>query len=258
MDAVNATILKTTIEAIPVLTEENFSTWKTRITALFKLGGLKDQIINGEPELEDDDNTILCAVIIAKLSSTTHKNLVNSANEENTILLWKSILKQFISNEPSNRAQVYNSFANIVFNIASRLPEPFGNPQVDNYGFQGSNYLTDQQARNCTSVQGNGYTNKTVKNYGAPAANHHLPNAPPNQYYPPHTHGAPLATSLQLANQYSTHPNQDSHYVQPAHSHPTDPAYQPFQTPSRPGQLCLCPVTPHGSPGTSSKLFLQT
>jgi hypothetical protein len=28
MDAVNATILKTTIEAIPVLTEENFSTWK--------------------------------------------------------------------------------------------------------------------------------------------------------------------------------------------------------------------------------------
>ncbi|KAA1070503.1 hypothetical protein PGT21_013757 [Puccinia graminis f. sp. tritici] len=41
MDAVNPTILKTTIEAIPVLTEENFSSWKTRITALFKLGGVE-------------------------------------------------------------------------------------------------------------------------------------------------------------------------------------------------------------------------
>jgi hypothetical protein len=82
MDAINSTILKTTIEAIPVLTEENFSTWKTRITALFKLGGLKDQIINGEPDLEEVDNTILCAIILAKLSTTTHKNVVNSTNEE--------------------------------------------------------------------------------------------------------------------------------------------------------------------------------
>ncbi|PLW56071.1 hypothetical protein PCANC_03904 [Puccinia coronata f. sp. avenae] len=53
MDAVNATILKKTIEAILVLTKEKSPTWKTRITALFKLGGLKDQIVNGEPPLQD-------------------------------------------------------------------------------------------------------------------------------------------------------------------------------------------------------------
>ncbi|KAI7938627.1 hypothetical protein MJO28_014207 [Puccinia striiformis f. sp. tritici] len=115
MDAVNPTVLKTTIEAIPVLTEDNFSTWKTRITALFKLGGLKDQIINGEPALNDTDNTILCAIIIAKLSTTTHKNVVNSTNEEDAQLLWRNILRRFISNEPSNRARVYFSFASIVF-----------------------------------------------------------------------------------------------------------------------------------------------
>ncbi|POV99276.1 hypothetical protein PSTT_13901, partial [Puccinia striiformis] len=113
MDAVNPTVLKTTIEAIPVLTEDNFSTWKTRITALFKLGGLKDQIINGEPALNDTDNTILCAIIIAKLSTTTHKNVVNSTNEEDAQLLWRNILRRFISNEPSNRARVYFSFASI-------------------------------------------------------------------------------------------------------------------------------------------------
>jgi hypothetical protein len=102
MDAVNPTILKTTIEAILVLTKENFSTWKTCISALFKLGVLKDHIINGEPALVDDDNTILCAIILAKLSNTTHKNVVNSTKEEDAQLLWKSILKRFVSNEPSN------------------------------------------------------------------------------------------------------------------------------------------------------------
>ncbi|KAA1085714.1 hypothetical protein PGT21_017043 [Puccinia graminis f. sp. tritici] len=119
MDAINPTILKTTIEAIPVLTEENFLTWKTRITALFKLGGLKDQILTGEPALEDVENSILCAVIIAKLSTTTHKNVVNSTNEEDTQLLWKNILKRFISNEPSNRTRVYNSFASITFDSSN-------------------------------------------------------------------------------------------------------------------------------------------
>ncbi|KAA1079616.1 hypothetical protein PGT21_017518 [Puccinia graminis f. sp. tritici] len=115
MDAVNPTILKTTIEAIPVLTEENFLAWKTQITALFKLGGLKDKIIDGEPALDDVDNTILCAIILAKLLTTTHKNVVTSTNEENAQLLWKSILKRFISNEPLNRARVYNSFASFIF-----------------------------------------------------------------------------------------------------------------------------------------------
>jgi hypothetical protein len=119
MDTINPSILKTTIEAIPVLTKDSFATWRTQITALFKLGGLKDQIINGEPALEDDDNTILCAIILAKLSTTTHNNVVNSTNEANATELWKSILKHFVSTEPSNRARVYNLFANITFDASN-------------------------------------------------------------------------------------------------------------------------------------------
>ncbi|KNZ56888.1 hypothetical protein VP01_2294g5 [Puccinia sorghi] len=119
MDQVNATILKTTIEAIPTLTEENFSSWRTRITALFKLGGIKDQMLTGAPELEEDDNTTLCAVILSKLSTTTQNNVVTSENEDNAQLLWKAILKRFISSEPSNRARVYNQFANIKFDISN-------------------------------------------------------------------------------------------------------------------------------------------
>lgn len=119
MDEVNPTILKTTIEAIPMLSEENFSSWRTQITALFKFGGVKDQMINGEPALEESDNTILCAIIIAKLSSTTHNNIVNSTNEDDTQELWKGITKRFISSKPLNRARVYNLFANISFDASN-------------------------------------------------------------------------------------------------------------------------------------------
>lgn len=102
MEDINSTILKTTIESIPMLTEENFSSWRTRITALFKLGGLKDKILNGQPVLEESDNTSVCAIIIAKLSPTSHSNVVTSENKDDAQKLWKAITKRFVSSEPSN------------------------------------------------------------------------------------------------------------------------------------------------------------
>ncbi|KNZ51211.1 hypothetical protein VP01_4048g3 [Puccinia sorghi] len=119
MDSINSTILKTTIEAIPLLSKENFPSWRTQITALLKLGGLKDQILNGQPALSEDDNTILCAIILSKLSTHTQNNLVTSKNKDNAQLLWKAIMKRFILSESSNRARVYNYFANITFDISN-------------------------------------------------------------------------------------------------------------------------------------------
>ncbi|KNZ49070.1 hypothetical protein VP01_522g2 [Puccinia sorghi] len=98
MNEINPTILKTTIEAIPVLNEDNFSSLRTRITALFKLGRLKDQI--------------LAAIILAKLSTVTHNNVVTSSKKDDT-LAWKAIQKRFISSEPLNRARVYNQFEKV-------------------------------------------------------------------------------------------------------------------------------------------------
>ncbi|KNZ49893.1 hypothetical protein VP01_4712g1, partial [Puccinia sorghi] len=74
---------------------------------------------NGEPALDESDNTILCAIIIAKLSATTHNDIVNSTNEDDAQELWKSIIKRFISSELSNRARVYNLFANISFDASN-------------------------------------------------------------------------------------------------------------------------------------------
>ncbi|KNZ50406.1 hypothetical protein VP01_4440g2 [Puccinia sorghi] len=77
MDKINPTILKTTIKAIPALTEEKFYSWRTWITTLFKPGVIKDNMINGKPALDDNNNTILCAIILAKLSATTHTRVYN-------------------------------------------------------------------------------------------------------------------------------------------------------------------------------------
>jgi hypothetical protein len=87
MDDVNPTILKMSMEAIPTLTKENFSSWRTQITALFKQDGLKGHMINGEPARKENDNTILCAIIITKISPATHSNMVNTINEVNAQLL---------------------------------------------------------------------------------------------------------------------------------------------------------------------------
>ncbi|KNZ53755.1 hypothetical protein VP01_3143g5 [Puccinia sorghi] len=73
MDKINPTILKATIEAIPVLTEETFSSWQTCITVLCKLGGVKNQMLEGNPSLDKDDNTTLCSISFSKLSKSIQK-----------------------------------------------------------------------------------------------------------------------------------------------------------------------------------------
>jgi CRISPR/Cas system-associated protein Cas10 (large subunit of type III CRISPR-Cas system) len=76
-------------------------------------------MLDGQPALDDNNNTILCAILLAKLSASTHSNVVNSGNEDNAQELWKSIMKRFISSEPSNRACVYIGFANITFDVSN-------------------------------------------------------------------------------------------------------------------------------------------
>lgn len=115
MDEINPTILKTTLEAIPVLTEDNFTIWKTRINSLLNLAKLKEIIGSSTEELEDTDNTILTSILISKLSPSIHTTIVSAGNEESAKEIWRAIHKHFVSSQPSNRAQVYSQFASIVF-----------------------------------------------------------------------------------------------------------------------------------------------
>ncbi|KNZ58727.1 hypothetical protein VP01_1873g2 [Puccinia sorghi] len=63
------------------------------INALLKLGHVNNNMLNGQPKLEEDDNTTLCAVILSKLSTTIQRKIVTFKKKDNTQLLWKAILK---------------------------------------------------------------------------------------------------------------------------------------------------------------------
>ncbi|KNZ44893.1 hypothetical protein VP01_8725g2 [Puccinia sorghi] len=115
MDSINPTVMKATIESIPILTEENFSSWKIQITSLFKLGKVKDKMYNGSPQLDEEDNTLLTAIILSKISPGTHANIINSTNSEDAQQLWKALTNCFAFSKLSNRARVYNQFLSITY-----------------------------------------------------------------------------------------------------------------------------------------------
>ncbi|EFP79201.1 uncharacterized protein PGTG_05522 [Puccinia graminis f. sp. tritici CRL 75-36-700-3] len=114
-----------TIEAILVLTVDNLSRWKTQITAFFKLGTVKENILKGEPLLEEMDNTILCALLLTKYCGPPTA-MVNLTNKNNALLIWKSIMKHFMPSELSNQAQVCNQLPNITFDW-SNIENSFDN-----------------------------------------------------------------------------------------------------------------------------------
>lgn len=116
MDDINPTILKTTIEAIPLLTEDNFTIWRTRMNTLLNLAKLKDTMSSDNLQLSPEDNTILSSILISKLSGSTHTTIINSTSEEDAKLIWKDILKHFVSAQPANRARIYILFKNITYN----------------------------------------------------------------------------------------------------------------------------------------------
>lgn len=115
MDDINPTILKTTLEAIPVLTEENFTIWKTRINSLLNLALLKDTIGSNTEELTATDNSILTSILISKLSPSVHTTVITVQNEESAKEIWRAIHKHFVSSQPLNQAQIYSQFSSITF-----------------------------------------------------------------------------------------------------------------------------------------------
>lgn len=126
MDNINPTILKTTIEAIPILTEDNFTIWRTRITTLLNFAQLKDAIGSDSESLSPTDNSILTLILISKLSSPVHTNLITAQNKESAKEIWKAILKHFVSSKPLNWDRVYSQFSSISFdenNIQSFITE---------------------------------------------------------------------------------------------------------------------------------------
>ncbi|KAA1124131.1 hypothetical protein PGTUg99_050209 [Puccinia graminis f. sp. tritici] len=116
MDKINAMILKTAIEAIPLLTQDNYSMWNSRMMNFFELQKIKDTFIKEDKEnLTGDDELQARTILISKLDPSIQSNVINHENNSNVILIWKSIVHHFASTQAANRARVWNHFSSLPF-----------------------------------------------------------------------------------------------------------------------------------------------
>lgn len=116
-DGFRQAMLKTALDTIPQLTEENYSTWKDKMTALLDLRGVLNTLQSGAKNstLTTEVNAELKLLIISKMDIVTHNNIVTAENRGSAKLLWKAITERFASSQASNRAQIFNEFLYVKF-----------------------------------------------------------------------------------------------------------------------------------------------
>jgi hypothetical protein len=114
-DGFRQAMLKTAMETIPQLTEENYSIWKDKMTALLKLRGVLAALNNSEVPLGESDNVELTLLIISKMDSVKHNKVVTADNRDLAQKLWSSIKEQFASSQASNQARIFNNFLYVKF-----------------------------------------------------------------------------------------------------------------------------------------------
>ncbi|KNE96871.1 hypothetical protein PSTG_09855 [Puccinia striiformis f. sp. tritici PST-78] len=122
MERINSTILKTALEAIPLLTVDNYSLWKNCIGNMLDLQGLCDSLTAEDGSLTNMKDVVesykvqLRTIIISKLDSSIHPNVINHENEIKAQDIWTSITSYFASTQPSNRARVFTELFDLAFN----------------------------------------------------------------------------------------------------------------------------------------------
>ncbi|POW01580.1 hypothetical protein PSTT_12373 [Puccinia striiformis] len=115
MDRTNTVIFETLIKATPLLTDDNFSMWKSKVLAIFEYLSVKKVFTKGEGQLSTEIELVLRMLLLSKLDEKVHKRVINPVNEEDTLLIWKSIIDEFASNEAANQERIWNEFAHLPF-----------------------------------------------------------------------------------------------------------------------------------------------
>lgn len=90
-DSFHQVALKASVDAIPPLNEENYSIWRDKMLMLFDLKDIKDAIIWNAGQMSVKQDREIRPIILSKLDSTTHANVVNSTNITSSKLLWAKI-----------------------------------------------------------------------------------------------------------------------------------------------------------------------
>lgn len=110
MDGIHNSLIKTVVKGIPLLSMDNYTLWRQRVSNFLDVVKLKNNLTNPTGSLSAENNFYLKAILVAKLESSVQANVVNSANENNARLIWSAIVKIFASNQASNKSRVFQSF----------------------------------------------------------------------------------------------------------------------------------------------------
>ncbi|KNZ59434.1 hypothetical protein VP01_1730g4 [Puccinia sorghi] len=114
-DGFRQAMLKTALEMTPQLTDENYPIWKDKMEALLQLRGVLTKLNSPMISLTDDENDELKLLLIAKMDSVTHNNVVTTDNSNSAKKLWSAIKERFASSQASNRARIFNDFLYLSF-----------------------------------------------------------------------------------------------------------------------------------------------
>ncbi|KNZ55885.1 hypothetical protein VP01_2554g2 [Puccinia sorghi] len=114
-DGFRQAMLKTALEMTPQLTDENYPIWKDKMEALLQLRGVLIKLNTPHLPLSNDENDELKLLLIAKMDSITHNNVVTPDNSNSAKRLWLAIKERFASTQASNRARIFNDFLYLTF-----------------------------------------------------------------------------------------------------------------------------------------------
>lgn len=82
-DGFRQAMLKTALETTPQLSDENYSIWKEKMTALLELRGVLTALESQGPDaipLADDVNAELRLLFISKMDSVMHNKIITTDN----------------------------------------------------------------------------------------------------------------------------------------------------------------------------------
>lgn len=85
------------------------------MTVLLKLWGVLATFNNPAAALGDSNNTELKMLLLDKMDSVTHDNVIMADNCELAQKIWIYIKEKFSSSQASNWAQMFNDFLYVIF-----------------------------------------------------------------------------------------------------------------------------------------------
>ncbi|KNE88403.1 hypothetical protein PSTG_18197, partial [Puccinia striiformis f. sp. tritici PST-78] len=111
MESLSNSIITSCIKALPLLTDNTFSEWKSQILIIFEMLDIKDVFTLGIGELSKKTELMVRGMIMIKLDSKTIASVINQNNATDVLKIWTSIINEFASNDEANRRRIWSELS---------------------------------------------------------------------------------------------------------------------------------------------------